>query len=101
MKRMAPGLRVDHSEIHGRGLFATEAIRKGTIIGHCKTRKTRVQSEYTLWLDKGPVDVTCRLKYINHNSIPNVAYQDDLSVVALKNIKAGQELTHHYGADWE
>lgn len=101
MKRMQPGLKVGSSEIHGKGLFATEAIEKGTVIGCCKTRKSKTQSEYTLWLDKGPVDVICRLKYINHSSEPNVAYYDDLSVVALKNIKAGQELTHNYGKDWD
>lgn len=94
-------LKVGESDIHGKGLFATEAIPKGTVLGYCKTRKTKAVSDYTLWLDKGPVDVTCRLKYINHNSRPNVAYYDDLSVVALKKIKAGQELTHNYGADWQ
>jgi SET domain-containing protein len=29
-----------------------------------------------------------------------VAYYDDLSVVALRNIEPGEELTHHYGEDW-
>lgn len=101
MKRMEPGLRVGDSGIHGRGLFATEAIQKGTVLGSCRTRKTKIESEYTLWVDKGPVDVVCRLKYINHSATPNVAYYSDLSVVALKNIKAGQELTHNYGKDWQ
>jgi SET domain-containing protein len=94
-------LKVAKSKIHGKGLFATETIKKGTVIGYCKTRKTKKPGDHTLWLDAGPVDVTCRLKYINHNSKPNVAYYDDLSVVALKKIKPGDELTHHYGADWD
>lgn len=93
-------LKVGKSRIHGKGLFATEPIRKGTVLGYCRIRKTRNPSDFTLWLDRGPVDVICRLKYINHASRPNVAYHDDLSVVALKDIKPGQELTHHYGEDW-
>lgn len=98
---MKETLRVATSNIHGKGLFATEKIRKGTVIGYCDTRKTKTPSDYTLWLDEGPVDVTCDFKYINHSSKPNVAYYDDLSVVALKSIKPGNELTHHYGDEWE
>lgn len=94
-------LTVAPSELHGKGLFATLAIRKGTVIGYCDTRKTRRPGRYTLHLATGPVDVTCCFKYINHSPRPNVAYYDDLSVVALKAIKPGDELTHHYGDDWE
>lgn len=100
-KSLKKTLKVGESKIHGKGLFATETIKKGSVIGYCKTRKTKKEGSYTLWLGKGPVDVTCRLKYINHNRKPNVAYFDDLSVVALRKIKAGQELTHHYGEDWD
>jgi len=46
------------SKIHGKGLFSTEKIQKGAVLGYCKT-------------------------------------------VALKNIKPGEELTHHYGDEWE
>ncbi|MGQ9424463.1 SET domain-containing protein [Gilvimarinus sp. F26214L] len=93
-------LKVARSTIHGKGLFATVDIPKGTLIGYCKTRRTRIPGDHTLWLDRGPVDVTCRLRYINHSPKPNVAYYDDLSVVALKRIRVGDELTHHYGDDW-
>nr|WP_256489393.1 SET domain-containing protein [Pleionea sp. CnH1-48] len=55
---------------------------------------------YTLWLDSGKVDVTCDLKYINHSKKPNVAYYEDLSVVALKNIRVDDELLHDYGEEW-
>ena len=94
-------LKVCDSRIHGKGLFATEAIKKGAVIGYCQTRKTARPSDYTLWLDSGPVDVTCRLKYINHHRNPSVAYYDDLSVVALRHIQPGEELTHHYGPEWD
>lgn len=94
-------LKVAKSKIHGTGLFATTSIKTGTVLGYCRTRKTGTPSDHTLWLESGPVDVTCRLKYINHSASPNVAYYDDLSVVALKDLKPGEELTHHYGEEWE
>lgn len=97
---MKRSLKVAESAIHGKGLFATKKIPRGTVIGYCRTRKTAEPGDYTLWLDSGPVDVTCRLKYINHHTKPNVAYYDDLSVVALKTIEPGEELVHHYGDDW-
>ena len=43
----------------------------------------------------------CDFKYINHSRTPNVAYYDDLTVVALKAIKAGEELLHDYGEEFE
>jgi SET domain-containing protein len=93
-------LTIANSHIHGRGLFAATAIRKGATLGICATSKTQDPGEHTLWLDEGPVDVTCDLRFINHSKSPNVAYYDDLSVVALRHIRRGEELTHDYGSDW-
>lgn len=94
-------LKIGPSTIHGTGLFATSPISSGTVLGYCRTRKTCAPSDYTLWLESGPVEVTCRLKYINHSPTPNVVYYDDLSVVALRDLATGEELTHHYGEEWE
>ncbi|MBN2434489.1 MAG: SET domain-containing protein-lysine N-methyltransferase [Spirochaetes bacterium] len=98
---MKKTLRVGKSQIHGKGLFATKKISKGTVIGYCDAVPSRKQTDYTLHVEDGTVDVTCCLKYINHNNRPNVVYYDDLSVVALRDIKPGEELTHHYGDDWK
>lgn len=94
---------VAESPVHGRGLFAAKAIKKGTELGVCKTRKAKADGPYVLWLeDEGcGVEVICDLRYINHARKPNVSYYDDLSVVALKSIKKGEELLHHYGDEWE
>jgi len=89
---------VKQSDIHGKGLFSTEKIRKHTVLGKCQSTKTKEQNSYTLWLGNEMVDVTCDFKYINHSKKPNVIYYDDLTIVALRNIKAGEELTHKY--DW-
>jgi len=91
------------SEIHGAGLFSTIAIKKGAVLGTCSVRKTQEPGLHTLWLDDGDrlVDVKCRLKYINHSKKPNVAYLDDLRVVALRKIRPGDELLHDYGDAWD
>ncbi|MBT4195428.1 MAG: SET domain-containing protein-lysine N-methyltransferase, partial [Gammaproteobacteria bacterium] len=39
-------------------------------------------------------------KYINHSDTPNACYYDDKSVVALRDINQGDEITHNYEADW-
>ncbi len=88
---------VKKSPIHGKGLFAIKTIPEGTVLGTCESRATKEDNAYTLWIsERKKVDVTCRFKYINHSDEPNVVYYDDLSVVALRTIKRGEELTHCY-----
>ena len=97
-----PAYEVKESSIHGKGLFAARKINKGDIIGSIKYQLTNKDGAYVLWInaDTG-IRVDCDLKYINHNSKPNACYFDDLNVVALKNISEGEEITHHYGDDWD
>ena len=94
-------IKVKNSAIHGKGLFSAKKIRKDTVIGQCKIKKTKESKSdmYTLWVEDKPYSVKCDLRFINHSSKPNVAYYDDFSVVALKNIKKGEELLHNYGWD--
>ena len=87
---------VKDSNIHGKGLFSTKKIRKNTILGKYKVTKTKKPNAYSLWAGNNMLDVTCNFKYINHSNKPNVVYYDDLTIVALKNIKPGEELTHKY-----
>jgi hypothetical protein len=93
---------VASSGIHGMGLFARKTINKGEILGEIK----RVIAQdhdgpHVLWVDEiTPIQVEGILKYINHSSNPNVAYYDDLTVVALRKINKGDELTHNYGESW-
>ena len=95
-------VQVKDSALHGKGLFAAENIKKDVVIGEVSGRKTQQDSMHTLWLDdEQGFRVQCDFKYINHSRTPNVAYYDDLTVVALKAIKAGEELLHDYGEDFE
>ncbi|MGD8576996.1 MAG: SET domain-containing protein [Thiohalophilus sp.] len=95
--------RVDESAIHGKGLFATAVIKKGELLGHLQTRPAKENGPYVLWCDDGKSarEVICDFRFINHAKNANVAYYDDLTVVAIRNIQPGEELTHHYGDEWE
>ena len=94
--------KVGQSAVHGKGLFAVAPIVKDTVLGCCETRKVAVAGLHTLTLDHGSLhDVLCNLKYINHSKHANVSYYDDFSVVALRDIAAGEELLHDYGDEWD
>ena len=93
---------VANSDIHGRGLFAADDISSGSIIGYLQGKPSQADGTYVLWLSAAEAfEVECDLKYINHADEPNACYYDDLSVVALRDIRAGEEITHNYGCrEW-
>ena len=88
---------VTTSNIHGKGLFARKRIKAGTLIGEIDGRPTTTDGPYVLWLSqrKG-IEVQCQLKYINHSDEPNAIYYDTLEVMALRDIKPDEEITHNY-----
>jgi hypothetical protein len=93
---------VARSPIHGRGLFAGKHIAAGTVLGKINGIPSQRDGSYVLWLSASEaIEVTCDLKYINHSDEPNACYYDDLSVVALHDIQAHEEITHDYASnDW-
>ena len=101
---MSKGFQIKRSAIHGRGLFATRSFKPGELIGVYEGEATSVNGCYVLWVAEE--DGTQRgikgrnaLRFVNHSTKPNCAfYYDELTAIA--PIKAGQELTCHYGDDW-
>ena len=93
---------VKESVIHGRGLFAKTQIREGEVLGEVDAKPTKIDGPYVLWVDNATkgFEVKCIFKYINHNADANACYCDDLTVVALRDIDPGEEITHDYGDDW-
>lgn len=108
----SPKTAVRASPIHGKGLFATQAIAAGEIVavkgGSILTTQEWVKLEPHL----GPAEVQiadelfiaptrpehregCML-YTNHSCNPNVAIQGQIVFVAMRDIAPGEELTH----DW-
>src|SRR6266849_1518167 len=109
----SPKTEVRESKIHGRGLFATTDIGKDEIVavkgGHIVDRKT-LREEITPRL--GPVEIQIdnnlfiapvtpeeredSMLYSNHSCDANLGIRGEITFVAMRDIRAGEELTH----DW-
>ena len=103
---------VKESSIQGRGLFATQPIRKGEIVcvkgGHIFDRRTldavkdilgpsEIQIDQDLFI--GPLTAEERegsMIFSNHSCDPNIGVKGQITFVAMRDIEAGEELTH----DW-
>src|SRR5258708_37070707 len=101
------------SKIHGRGLFAITDIAKNEIVavkgGHVVDRKT-LREKITPVM--GPVEIQIdddvfiapvteeerelSMLYSNHSCDPNLGMRGEITFVAMRDIRAGEELTH----DW-
>lgn len=108
----SPRTEVRASPIHGKGLFARDAIARHEIVavkgGHILTRAQWAAIEPTLGpaeiqiadaLFIAPVSAAQRdgaMLYTNHSCDPNIAFQGQIVLVAMRDIRAGEELTH----DW-
>jgi SET domain-containing protein len=109
----SPKTQVRQSQIHGRGLFATADIAKDEVVlvkgGHIVDRAT-LRSDITPLL--GPVEIQIdddlfiapvtgderelSMLYSNHSCDPNLGMRGEITFVAMRDIRAGEELTH----DW-
>jgi SET domain-containing protein len=109
----SPKTEVRESSIHGRGLFATSDIARGEVVlvkgGHIVDRQT-LRRDVTPHL--GPVEIQigddlfiapvtteereASMLYSNHSCDPNLGMRGEITFVAMRNISAGEELTH----DW-
>jgi hypothetical protein len=109
---LSPKTRIGRSRIHGRGLFARMAIRKGEIVaikgGHVLDRralarvKGRIAESY-IQIDDAffigaatAAEVRRNKLFINHSCAPNLGIRGEITFVALRAIRAGEELTY----DW-
>jgi SET domain-containing protein len=109
---LSPKAVVKASGIHGRGLFARQPIGKGEIVcvkgGHVfdRRRLAALQEELgpaeiqiTEDLFIGPVAADERegsMIFSNHSCEPNLGVQGQIVFVAMRDVAAGEELTH----DW-
>jgi hypothetical protein len=119
---------VSESEIHHKGVFAAESIPKGTrIIEYIGDKITKEESDKRadVQLAKAKKDPTegevyifelneefdidgntpeNDAKYINHSCAPNCEIENDgehIWIVAIRDIKKGEELFYNYGYDME
>lgn len=94
---------VERSSIHGRGLFARGAIRRGEYLGTYTGPLVRSNGMHVLWVEDKPGkwigrDGRNMLRYLNHSTRPNVEF-DGFDLYARRNIRAGEELVFDYGED--
>jgi uncharacterized protein len=108
----SPKTEIRKSPIEGQGLFARRAIRAGEIVaikgGHILDRRTlarvknRIAHAYVQVADGffiGAVtaaEVRRNKIFLNHSCGPNVGILGQIIFVALRDIRAGEELTY----DW-
>ena len=110
---LSPKTEVRESKIHGHGLFATADISKGEIVavkgGHIVDGKTLRE---TITPRLGPVEIQIgddlfiapvtdeerelSMLYSNHSCDPNLGVRGEITLVAMRDIRAREELTH----DW-
>jgi uncharacterized protein len=109
---ISPKATVKDSPIHGRGLFATQPISKGEIVvikgGYIFDQATLRELSQRLGPAEiqiaedffiGPVTEAEReggMIFSNHSCEPNIGVQGQIVFVAMRDIAAGEELTH----DW-
>jgi SET domain-containing protein len=104
--------RVKKSSIHGKGLFAIEAIDKGEIVcvkgGYVFNQNAlkrlqksvgpaEIQIADQLYIGTTAKDENAGgMIFSNHSCNPNIGVQGQIVFVAMREIAAGEELTH----DW-
>src|SRR5262252_3947499 len=110
---LSPKTEVHESNIHGRGLFAIAKIAKGERNaekgGHNVDKKDLCEKiaprlgPVEIQIDDGlfiaPVTEEERelsMLYLNHSCNPNLGLRGEITFVAMRDIRAGEELTH----DW-
>ena len=120
--------KVKYSKVHGRGVFATQIIKKNTkiiqYIGDKITKKegdkrsgyriknflnsSRTGSVYIFELNKSyDIDGFVRknkARFINHSCNPNCEvniYDNEIWISSIKNINKGDELSYDYGYSFD
>jgi SET domain-containing protein len=100
---------VKKSLIHGYGVFAEKAIKKGQIVEECHAVITRVEDDILgdyFFNIRGRNAVLTGFGWIyNHSEEPNVDYEFNFKhrimvFKAERDIKKGEELYVSYGDDW-
>lgn len=105
-----PGLRVVRSSIHGYGVVATRDFSPGEVIaavdGVVHREHELGDDTYALWIVDGIyLDMVDQTRWINHSCAPNAEVEADVDpaagawarIVAIRPIRAGEEITYDYG----
>ncbi|HSR67850.1 MAG TPA: SET domain-containing protein-lysine N-methyltransferase [Acidobacteriota bacterium] len=108
----SPKTQVGESAIHGKGLFAREPIGAGEIVAikggyilqasewaalepAVRDSEIQIAEEFFIAASHPDEREGCMV-YLNHSCAPNCALQGQIVFLAMRDIGAGEELTH----DW-
>ncbi len=88
------------SPVHGRGVFASAAFRRGDYIAAARGTRTETDSRHTLWVleDEGSyrgVEVQNQLRFLNHSPSPNADFWG-AELYAIRAIRPDEEVTFDY-----
>lgn len=99
-------LGIRNSEIEGRGMVVLDSVKKNTIISIIKGKNFKKENKTlqdvfghpdwvgigkNIWIDPNPP-----YKYINHSCNPSAGIKGKVTLVALRDLKAGEEVTLDY-----
>jgi len=111
---------IDKSKVAGFGLFASENIKKETVVWKLNplldvllpveefwkqdkiTKKFLNFYMYDLKTEKGYY-VVClgdNARFVNHSNKPNIKNVNHIECIATRNIKKGEEITEDYRTFW-
>ena len=97
---------VGKSPIHGKGLFARKAISDDTYVGTYEGPPTREDGMHVLWLydedtdEWEGIDGKNEMRFLNHAIDPNADWWGN-DLYTIRDVAKDEELTFHYGEDWE
>jgi hypothetical protein len=97
---------VDDSAIHGKGLFARADIPADTFVGSYEGPATDEDGMHVLWVWNDErdawegIDGKNEMRFLNHSADPNAEWWGN-ELYSIRSIAEGEEITFHYGEDWE
>ena len=111
----SPKIEVRSDTLAGRGVVAKQdiakdeivAIKAGHVMLHDEVKRVTAQvGDYALQIDENfylspryADEVDDMTVFINHSCDPNVGFRGQVVYVALRDIKAGEELCHDYSME--
>lgn len=96
---------VNHSAIHGLGLYARASISNGSYMGTYSGPETETNDTHVLWAETEDgrwigKDGKNLLRYLNHSNMPCAEF-DGFDLYALRDIRPHEEITIDYGEETE
>lgn len=107
-----PKLEIKNTEKYGKGTFAMEIIKKGERLfifgGHImsreeeetlpeKIRDIAIQIDKNFVIGPNTIEELSDTDYVNHSCSPNSGIKGQITLVAMKDIESGEEITFDYG----